>query len=357
MAAEGRLIDGSSAYAAFERVLAPALLATPFVRQVEMAFSDSANVVAVSRRIRSDGRWQLTMRSSAAECFLLGSTGCIDSGAPPGERPDWWFSSRTLPAHVAGGYGSLGDAVPGARGAGVTSGWEAAPVLMETEEAVVAWSAVYRLHFHCGSELLVAGRVALELGELSDGGSDSWCHDEQLGDEGRIYLCDAAGNILASRLPQDVLTAASGRLRFRRLWELPDAAWAPQLRAAFGGGAVADTRLLHADGTQVVLQHLPAPLEHFAIVIATPSTSPFVNLPMYTASVTSAVVVLAPLTVCAFVLVGVLARFWRSSVGGKEKPMPASPVRPTTIAGTGRRRFMSDSLIRRFKSFRFSRRD
>lgn len=303
------LIGGSSAYAALERVLTPALLVSPFVYEVELALSDSPDVTRV-RQLAG----MISVRSNAADCFLLGVDGCFDAGTPPGNRPPWWFSSIKLPLYNATGYGGSSEVF----GVKVGSEWDEAPELVATRLAldgtVSSFTPSYKLNFRCGGSLVVAGRVTVGLGSLSGNGKAGWFYDERLGEDGRIYLCDKNGFVLSSLSTWDLFVVKSGQLRFVRVWELAGVKWALQLQTAFDGGVMKDLQFADKDGTYVALRRLPAPLDHFATLVVAPSRAPFVNVPMFTALIFGAVVVCIPWLVGICLLIYIFCRQWRRNL-------------------------------------------
>eukprot|EP00929_Paragymnodinium_shiwhaense_P008887 TRINITY_DN112877_c0_g1_i1.p1 TRINITY_DN112877_c0_g1~~TRINITY_DN112877_c0_g1_i1.p1 ORF type:complete len:555 (-),score=122.15 TRINITY_DN112877_c0_g1_i1:123-1787(-) len=315
----GRLIEGPTDTAGFERTIFPHVLTRrSALRSVEIGFSDRSSVLRVTRRRASDGEWRALMQSNAENCYLLGLEGCADLGAVIPARPRWWSEAYNLP-ESATEYTNMTDR--SCNGGMLNTStlealrWMSKPGLREQytdDDGMSTGTALfptYSLLFRTGflhdpdsghEPVVTVGRANIELGELSGMGLT----DERLGDDGRIYLCDAHGHVLVSKFPQELLTfaTAEGQLRYRYAWELPGEAgtfqgkpapWTSSLKEAFDGVQPQALHYLH-EGVLVVVTPLDAPHEHFAIVVVAPERSPFTNPLLLITSIVSFLVAGAP---------------------------------------------------------------
>eukprot|EP00927_Polykrikos_kofoidii_P049831 TRINITY_DN43843_c0_g1_i1.p1 TRINITY_DN43843_c0_g1~~TRINITY_DN43843_c0_g1_i1.p1 ORF type:complete len:568 (-),score=129.95 TRINITY_DN43843_c0_g1_i1:230-1933(-) len=355
------VIENPEDSAAFERTVMPHLLARrTSLRQVELGFSDRYSVLIVSRRRATDGRWQAMLQSNAADCWLLGLDGCGAVGAPPPPgRPSWFFDTLRLPDEATVWPNEVDLPCPGVLNKSTEEAveWEAAGELLEQPfddegyqqkalAGATAWFPSYRFRFRTGfplvtsshlaqraSELLsntggssgtnagssatavgatpmepvpliVVGRAVVEFGELN---GDTLL-DDRLGPGGRVHVCDAAGTLLSSPWPMEVLIVGkpAGKLRFRKVWELTEtpggtsleaAAWASQLRPAFGG--IVPTRLrVAASQWMVAVEPMPPPYERFAVVVVAPTREPFTDLLLFLASIFALIIASLPFLAC-----------------------------------------------------------
>lgn len=300
-----------------EHMLAPIFQGTAMLQSVDLAFANANFTLRATWDGDVGGR--LLLQSSADDCASLGPDACFDD---TGYRT-WYTFGEALP---------LTTSEEAAQGNGTGDGafgWPGTPELLtenstdgmkapESEDgepvALPALRLVFRSSFLPAGEAspLFMGRVTFELGRLSGGR----LKDDRLGDDGRVYVCDSSGTLLAARDPKSLVFTdiSSGAMRLKHIWELGDSGEAPvpssvlrqMVQKAFSNGYAADPVTSFTDGTLVVVSLLSPPLENFAVVVVVPSWEPFANTTILWLSLVSAFI--APLPY-AFALAALIFLF------------------------------------------------
>lgn len=326
-AVKSGLVSNPSDYAGIMRALSPVMSSTPFARQVEIGFSDRPATLSVGRRMGADGNWLVEMQSDSEDCYMLGLEGCV---ALPG-APAMMANALRVQALI-GEDTQVGQFRTEVEIANMCVGptcedatdWEPQPELKiqyaEGEDAngELGWFPSYRLLFRTAfphpngtAPLRVSGRVTLELGGLNG----QRLKDKTLGDDGRVYLTDSSGVVLASEMPSDILKmtrripddpTSPAVVRLRNAWEL-EGSWASQLNGAFPGGdaSLSLNFMEEKTGTMMHLTSLARPMQRFAILIVVPSREPFTNTPLWITSIVALVLAGIPYAIiglCLFTL-------------------------------------------------------
>eukprot|EP00928_Gymnodinium_smaydae_P031722 TRINITY_DN23198_c0_g1_i2.p1 TRINITY_DN23198_c0_g1~~TRINITY_DN23198_c0_g1_i2.p1 ORF type:complete len:514 (-),score=80.68 TRINITY_DN23198_c0_g1_i2:153-1694(-) len=346
------LIVSPSDSAAMERVLTPILLGRAgSLRAVELAFSDRATQLVVTRKRASDGNWMGMIRSTDRDCYLLGLEGCLD----PDKASSWKAEAMELGAEATLYPERTDHVCLGVVNASTEEAlaWEEAPQLLQQQLdddgfdedialANTAWYPSYRLLFRTGfsynagageEPVIVVGRVIIELGELSG----EALQDSRLGEGGKVFLCDSSGRLLtASELPDLIEVEPlgtgepGGKIALRSVWTLGP--WAAGTRAAFRGTDVMALRYIEKEAAVVVLP-LPAPHTRFAIVVFSPISGPFTDYFLFTSSIIS--FILAGLPYATGFLSGavIIMRTWYMFVSNPDKnPLNKSDAPPLSGA-------------------------
>jgi len=177
-----------------------------------------------------------------------------------------------------------------------------------------AWFPTYHLVFRTifpGGKLNVVGRVAVEVGELSQ----SRLQDEAMGELGRVFVADSGGYLLAAPDANE-LVQVEGSVEenkripiMRRLYELPPS-WASSVRKAFPysypttppppsltvtsrppwvqPAPSTKTALDIGDNDLVFVSPFAAvDLSHFAVVLMAPELSPFTDGVLFAIGITA----------------------------------------------------------------------
>lgn len=162
----------------------------------------------------------------------------------------------------------------------------------------------------------MAGRVTLSLGSLSGPA----LRDTRLGEDGSVYLCDGAGQILASQSPEElvVVDVQTGSLRFRNIWELPTTEAFTGLREAFLGdtakGATFRGKGEEYTSWLAVVVPLPEPHGRFATVVVSRSVQGFGDDTMRSLSFVAVVAAALPYFVLMSVTIGTMIYQWSALV-------------------------------------------
>mmetsp|Transcript_85589 Transcript_85589/g.151549 ORF Transcript_85589/g.151549 Transcript_85589/m.151549 type:complete len:591 (+) Transcript_85589:119-1891(+) len=281
-------IATSSDYASIERSIAPPLVFNPFLKSLEIAFSDREAGLRITHvRAGDAGQKALVLQSNAADCFLLGPQGCADFGVDPGEFPAYYDSASFLKMEELSGMNesaqgpSRSKLIAWSKEAPAAEGWEVASLTVGEVEgeglndpAALFWYPTLRLLFRqplpeawSEERHTVVGRVTLEVGELTG----QRLYDERLGPNGRSFLVDRRGTVLASVDVKDTLRVVAGSITFRTLKEVQDAPWASLLDSAFKDeGKMDPLQVQGEDGYAAAFLPLNSPLDDFAVVVACP---------------------------------------------------------------------------------------
>lgn len=285
---------------AIQLALQPVMSAEPFLRSVDLGFDSRNESLTVHRHLAGGG---LLVQSDEPDCFQkLGPLGCLS--AQPARQQLWYRQGLGLPGGAAAEQssdvtGNLVDSfdwvdspgfVPGganATGQGATlvgtdgdrsfgvpgdTGWSGGGC------PAVAWASAYSLVFRStfpgtGGALSVIGRVTLEVDQLS---AADLLQTDRLGRQGAVYICDSSGFVVVAAQPGEQLfaIAPSGRLRFRRVWELSHS-WAKDLRLE--DFLAQEQQSLLINGFHVTLVPMTARgLRHFRTVVVA-EKEPFVD--------------------------------------------------------------------------------
>mmetsp|Transcript_95616 Transcript_95616/g.308524 ORF Transcript_95616/g.308524 Transcript_95616/m.308524 type:complete len:587 (+) Transcript_95616:101-1861(+) len=293
-------------YGMVKQILSPLFAAHGALRAVDLAFMGRNFSFSARRRWRTNTTHPnhsepiLLLQSNFSDCFdRLGETGCLS--AVPGRDQPWFTVGSALPAGQESesigraGYTSvkrsaLGSAfrwldgpriVPRDQNTSVFAGGRIRPE-GDLVQAAVTWEPGYSLVFRStfpgtSASLSVVGRATVRVDGLAEGGvlSDAtW-----LGASGAICIVDRHGVLVAAASSGDLLfvQAGTGRVRFRRLWEL-DAAWARSMQ----GHDFSASGLQHLDAENFHIVVAPLPgrgMEQFRAVVAAEREA-FVDLEM-----------------------------------------------------------------------------
>lgn len=304
----GLVFRGPSDYTNLGNVLAPAFETMPLLHKVEFAFSDRPEMLSITRRIgEAPTRGSVSfMQSTSSDCFLMGMEGCYVS--PKSyifgyeDRVAWYVTGIKLAPTPHGGaffWADKPDMLVEVAPDGADILNTVAQLIFQVTFPTYRSASTVDGKVVYGANTVVVGRLSLKLGAL--GGAA--LVDEQLGDQGSVYLVDATGIVLASRRSQDMLTIDNGIVRARYLWEVSSADADlnnPTLRAVFKGTSV--VKLVQDDDVFISVQPLEPPLSRFAVVIVAPEWAPFQNKPLIGTSAIASVVAPAP-----YAIVGALA--------------------------------------------------
>jgi len=293
------------------------------------------------------------LQSNAEDCYLLGLQGCYAAvGVEGPNRPSWFVPALLLPVE-AQQWANQTDLPCGSGNVSEAYDWDFAPEMLQQPldvdgyqdqalAGVTAWYPSYRLLFRTGfpsatigqdATLEVVGRATVELGELSL----SRLADERLGEEGRVYVCDAGGRVLSTQWLEEalVLEPPLGQMRFRMAWELPaeagqrkssPAPWAKQLTQAFGGAVPTELTYNH-DGVLVSVQPLPVPYSRFAVVVVAPERGPFTNPWLFSASIAAFAAAGAPYITISVISLAIFAtQWWRLTMVDTNKASGDAPA-------------------------------
>jgi len=299
---QGLVYTSPTDYTTLDYVISPAFDTMPSFHSLDLAFSDRQAEVTITRRKEgaSFGGSRSFIRSTSDDCFLMGDVGCFGrvESIPgvPHIRPDWYTFGQTLKPSPDGGVFYWAQ-VPELVLEAAADGGD----LLSPSIRLVFQVAFPQHPAGSGPRTIVIGRITLKVDALS-GNS---LVDKRLGPEGKIYLCDASGAMLASKDTGDILAVENGRVRYKYFWEVgPD--WASSVRGAFTGSSVRKI-VQETDETLVIVEPLETPLSRFAIIVVVPSAGPFETESLILISTIASIVAPAP-----YSLVGAMAFvfFW-----------------------------------------------
>jgi len=293
---EGLVYRAPTDYTNLGNVLQPVFDTMPVLQAIEFAFSDRASQVSLTRRKGTIVRGPSShMQASSADCFLMGVEGCVAQpltmAVQDAPRPQWYtFGMYSLRTTAYGGVFSWSDAPEVVVESAPDGGDDLWPAIR----------LVFKLSFPTfrdpdGAYTTVIGRITVKLSSLVG----SRLADERLGSDGKIFLCDAGGVVLASQNVFDVLAVVDGQVRFRYIWE-GGYAWANSISSAFTGSSVTEMKK-EVDRTFVAVEPLEYPLERFGIVVVAPSREPFQNVALVGTSALASVVAPAPYAIAGAV--------------------------------------------------------
>lgn len=285
-------------YAVVERILAPIFVAAEAIHTVDIAFSDRPTAILVRRNGPND----ILVQSDADDCYLVGVLGCSIREVPAKESV-WYTQGKALNDGESAGrqnpflwYGPEFVPVEGGGGAeGISNALRWAP----------SYSLVFSSVFPGTRGAIVAvGKVTLEISKIS-----AILDDPQLGEGSQVYLIDNVGAIVSARKPgeQVFLEPSSGRVRFRRIWEL-DTPWAEPLREAFLEDSSAERKLVLGDGTLVIVSPFEGEsTNNFRVVIVAQRTQ-FANGTLSAVCIASFVACSLPYVIAVSVMIVMLIR-------------------------------------------------
>mmetsp|Transcript_31624 Transcript_31624/g.73790 ORF Transcript_31624/g.73790 Transcript_31624/m.73790 type:complete len:619 (+) Transcript_31624:89-1945(+) len=279
-------------YRILEQSMAPVFLAAPHVREVELDFGAVENTGLIVHVGRAETDFnQLEIRTSAADCFLLGVESCLIDVMPFGtEVRDMAVGDARWDPQ---GYLRQYQVVSWASASGDAHGGADADSPVMTGQT--AWFLTIRMYFQLPfvdpSRLIslsssgVAARVTLEVKDLFANG----LLDDRLGEDGSIYLCSSGGYILAAQSLDQVLhvnESFSNSVQPRPIWTL-GTSWASQLEQVFAVGleTIPDAGML-LDGdpeVSMVLHRLDGAFDSFVVVVVAPDWGEFANETLLTA--------------------------------------------------------------------------
>lgn len=345
----GLVYQAPQDYTTLGYVLSPAFETMPSLHAVDLAFSDRTSELAVTRQKGAATRGSLSyMQSNSADCFLMGVEGCVTPQKSLPHlgvlRPEWYTFGASLRPTPYGGifYWALKPELvvePQPSGADLVS-----PSIQ------LIFQAAFPTHRSpSGANTKIVGRITVKVAAL--GGST--LIDERLGGDGKIYLCDASGAMLASTKPEDLLIVDSGRVRYKYFWELEKASWASGVRSAFSGSSVKEMENDEGD-TFIVVEPLDPPLGRFAVIIVVPSIKPFENIALMGTAAIASIVAPAPYAITAGIaFVFFWAQCFTTMTKGKPKDALAEKaiVSATIAKGGTSRQSRNSIMMQRFGRF------
>jgi len=325
-------------------VVEPVLVARPEIRSVELAFGGT-NITITIRRVEGmllpngtvpPGTQDILMQSDAADCNQkLGLLGC--SSAAPAHQQAWYPLALQIPggqeADSAGPSGGLRPSITGFRwldGPGFTARPRTALELRYASE--ITWAPAYSLIFRSvfpgtRGSLSVVGRVTVDISGIPAGSRLNDGNVRLSSPGSGAYICDRTGAIVvAMDAGQQVhVQDHSGRVRFRRAWELKEP-WASALKKGdFQGGST----FLQEDFHVVVAPLRGRGMDHFNALVAV-GCSTFVDDQLsYLCSLAYTVVVLPYPIIGMIVLSGCFMQRHQRLKRRRIHPMPgkAGPQR------------------------------